>query len=114
MAARDHFRSLARRSVSLSAILRNIEAGWQSNARIVDLGLGGACLEVERAVTPGSGVSLQVLAPNLWDPLVLEAKVAWCRNSGSERAARVGLSFAHRSSATLRALVELLGAEAYE
>lgn len=114
MAARDHFRSLARRSVSLSAVLREAQGGWQCDARIVDLGLGGACLEIARAVAPGTHVSVQVLAPNLWDPLVLEARVAWCRNAGTRRPTRVGLSFAHRSGATLRALVELLGAEAYE
>ncbi len=118
MAVRDHFRALARRPVSLPATLQGTGTGWQVEARVVDLGLGGACLELpETAGDPlalGMPIRLQVRAPNLWDPLDLVARVSWSNPRRSDRPQRVGLEFQHRAGATLRALVDLLGSDAYE
>lgn len=116
MAARDHFRSLARRSVKLRATLR-AEDGDELPARLVDLGLGGACVELSGAAggrLSGDRVELEVMAPHLWDPLRLDARIVWNRDQPQAGTRRVGLRFDHESGAVLRAMVELLGAEGYD
>ena len=57
-----HFRALARRSVSLSAMLRPkagtpIEPAW-----LVDLGLGGAGAQVAEIIPVGTAVSVSLSA----------------------------------------------------
>lgn len=112
MAARDHFRALDRRPVSLQATLTSDAEGWDRPGRVVDLGLGGACVELIAELEVGSPLRLTVVAPNLWDPLVLDATVVWTgKREGMQRA---GLRFEHDSGVTLRALVELLGEQGYE
>lgn len=116
MAARDHFRSLARRSVNLRAKLRG-GGSVELPARLVDLGLGGACVELSGAVSgrlSGDRVELEVMAPHLWDPLTLDARIVWNRDRPQSRTRRVGLRFEHQSGSVLRALAELLGAEGYD
>src|SRR5262245_22405219 len=73
--------------------------GPKRDVRVRDLGLGGAGIEIpEGALSPSPidrqrrglasegpvidqemPVTLELLAPVLWDPLVLEGKVAWIR-----------------------------------
>jgi Tfp pilus assembly protein PilZ len=79
----------------------------------VDLGLGGACVEVRSPLRIGLSVTVEVTAPNLWDPLIVPAKVAWIRSS-APGASLVGLAFDHAGKAALPALVELLAAYRYE
>lgn len=112
MAARDHFRALDRRPVSLQATLTSDSEGWERPGRVVDLGLGGACVELVGEVEQDTSLRLTVVAPNLWDPLVLNARVAW--TGKREGLHRLGLRFDHDSGVTLRALVELLAEEGYE
>jgi hypothetical protein len=69
--ARDHFRALARRVVNLPATVENRDGTWPRTARIMDLGLGGACMELLEVVPPGTPVRLLIEAPHLWDPLAL-------------------------------------------
>jgi hypothetical protein len=117
--ARTHFRAYGRRSVDLEAKLQSPD-GWTMHAvRIRDLGLGGARIHAsERAarvaatLEPGTRLSLEVMAPTLWDPLVLAVVVVWQRSdpAGSE----LGLRIEHREAAALSALFQLLGAQAYE
>jgi hypothetical protein len=107
----DHFRAFARRPVGLSAIVSRGDGTWKRPARLIDLGLGGACMEMLEVVPNGTAVSLAVEAPHLWDPLFLEGEVVWLRSV--EGAARLGVRFHHRSGRTLRTLTELLEAEAY-
>ena len=107
----DHFRAFARRPVGLSAIVSHGDGTWKRPARLLDLGLGGACVEMLEAVPSGTALSLSVEAPHLWDPLFLEGEVVWLRTL--EGAARLGVRFHHRSGRTLRTLTELLEAEAY-
>lgn len=107
----DHFRAFARRPVGLSAIVSRGDGSWKRPARVIDLGLGGACMEMLEAVPNGTTVSLSVEAPHLWDPLLLEGEVVWLH--ALEGAARVGVRFDHSSGRTLRTLTELLEAEAY-
>ncbi len=107
----SHFRAFARRPVALSALMTHGDGSWKRPARVVDLGLGGACMELQEAVPNGTHVSLSVEAPHLWDPLFLEGRVVWLHVT--DGAAHLGIHFSHRSGRTLRTLTELLEAEAY-
>lgn len=106
-----HFRAFARRPVGLSAIVTRGDGSWKRPARLIDLGLGGACMEMLESVPHGTAISLSVEAPHLWDPLYLQGEVVWLQ--ALEGAARLGVRFYHRSGRSLRALTELLEAEAY-
>lgn len=68
--------------------------------------------EVE--VPTDSGVTLEVTAPTLWDPLVLRGRVAWVRRAAGNRPMRAGIRFEHRDASALFALFQLLGAHAYD
>lgn len=128
MAARDHFRAHARRRVDLDATLRGRDGAFSHAARVRDLGLGGACVEigeggaaallgearaaigVEREVS----ITLEVMAPTLWDPLLLGGRIAWVRRGAAGRPTRAGVRFEHREPASLFALFQLLGAHVYD
>src|ERR1044071_3840206 len=71
---RDHFRGFARRPVNLAA---NVIAGggsWQRQARVLDLGLGGARVALSEVIPPSTPLSLIIDAPHLWAPLEIEAR----------------------------------------
>ena len=110
----DHFRAQGRRRVDLPAVLRHETAGWERIARVVDLGLGGACVELGETLEPSAVVTVQIVAPTLWDPLVLHGSVAWTRLPAGRNPARAGVRFRHERTALLYALFELLGAHAYD
>jgi hypothetical protein len=120
MQVRDHFRAHGRRVVSLPAILRDEARAVEEDARIKNLGLGGALVELAPLAkeTPfvrvDATVILEVTAPSLWDPLILRCRVAWGRRSQADRAARLGVRFEHQEQTSLFALFQLLGAHAYE
>jgi hypothetical protein len=131
MAARDHFRAHARRRVDLDATLRGREGGFSHVARVRDLGLGGACVELgelsepSRALLPGDArgaagveregaITLEVMAPTLWDPLLLAGRIAWVRRGTPGRPTRAGVRFEHREPGSLYALFQLLGAHVYD
>ncbi len=118
MAARDHFRAHARRRVDLDATVRRRDGGFVHDARVRDLGLGGACLEIADPNVAGvereAAVTIEVMAPTLWDPLVLGGRIAWVRRGSQGRATRAGVRFEHREPAALFALFQLLGAHIYD
>jgi hypothetical protein len=120
MAARDHFRAHARRRVDLDANLRGRDGGFSHDARVRDIGLGGACVEIADPYTGAAGVereavvTLEVMAPTLWDPLVLTGRIAWVRRGAQARPTRTGVRFEHRDPAALYALFQLLGAHIYD
>jgi len=114
MAVRDHFRALARHPVRLTATLMSHDAGWEQPVRVVDLGLGGARLELADGLGLGSSVRLLIATPTRWDPVALDARVVWSRGPEPERPAEAGLSFDHRTPSGVRALVDLLGTDVYE
>lgn len=112
--ASDHFRALARRPVSLSATLAAADGGWQGEASVVDLGLGGAGL-LARVVAPeGTSVRLELVSPSLWDPLLLDGVLVWSSSPDPWGASRLGVSFLHHRSGRLRALVDLIASAAYD
>jgi hypothetical protein len=86
--------------------------------RIRDLGLGGAGVEIPDApgreaapllVDRGAPVTIEVLAPTLWDPLLLSGTIAWVRRASPGRGTRAGVRFEHQEPAALYMLFRLLG-----
>ncbi|WP_394823851.1 PilZ domain-containing protein [Pendulispora albinea] len=90
--------------------------GWQGEARVHDIGLGGAGLEMSgRASAPPSPllrendrVALSFIAPTLWDPLEIPARIVWVRPSPPSPALRFGVAFEATDSAKIFALFELV------
>src|SRR5262245_46362133 len=112
MSGHGHFRGLARRAVSLAGTLTGDGGRFQRATKIVDLGLGGARLVFDQDLPVGSSVRLSVTAPNRWDPIDLEGRVAWSRDLGG--GAEIGLRFEHSTRAGVTALVDLMVEEVYE
>ena len=108
-----HFRAIARRPVNLSATLIAGGGGWRRPGRVLDLGLGGACVAVAEVVPIGSPVALIVDAPHLWDPLELDGSVAWHAEQEEAQTYLLGVRFAPKTGALLRTLTELLEAAAF-
>ncbi|MGO9833485.1 MAG: PilZ domain-containing protein [Polyangiaceae bacterium] len=106
------FRAHARRTVRLQALVTHVRAGWQQQAPVEDVGLGGARIVVGEAVAPGDAVTLSFTAPSLWDPLVIRARVAWV--AGGALPYRAGVAFDHRSPDAAFALYELIVTLAYD
>lgn len=116
---KDHFRAFERRAVNLPAVLIGDDVG-ELSARVVDLGLGGAKVAFQRSGLPktmvrsclrrGAPWTLRVTAANLWDPLCIEAQVAW---SSEGREVLLGLDFQHEGAPTMGALLGVLTADAY-
>lgn len=109
----SHFRAHTRLAVDLGAILRGNAEEWEQEVRIVNLGLDGARIELGDLLEPDSSITLQIVAPTLWDPLVLRGRVVWARQSGG-KAALAGLQFRNQQPAPIFALLELLSAHSYE
>ena len=116
MTGRDHFRALARKPVDIPATVSLPGSRTQEErpAKVVDLGLGGACVEVSEPIAPALEVRLSLVMPHLWDPLRIYGHVAWSRSAQGRAQARVGIRFDGPTASTLRALVELLDAQAYD
>jgi hypothetical protein len=94
--------------VSLSARISARESAIALDARVVDLGLEGACVELTVPVEAGDPVVITVDLPGLWDPLVLEAIVAWTALSGSNGQARAGVRFSSPNGQALLLIAELV------
>lgn len=127
MSSRDHFRAHSRRRVDLPAVLRDRGGTSAQGAKVRNLGLGGALVEVaepnesggagaglELDLQPDGAVTLEVTAPTLWDPLTLRGRVAWVRRGQPGGATHAGVRFEHRDAGSLYALFQLLGAHAYD
>jgi len=118
-ATASHFRALSRQAVSLPGALRATasaqEVLWNRDVRVVDLGLGGACLEISEALPAGTAVELVIDTPHLWDPLTLNGAVAWHRTLADpeDGGALLGVRFDHSTGTSVRTLTELLEAEAF-
>jgi PilZ domain len=110
-----HFRAMARQPVSLLGALRAQEVDWNRDVRVVDLGLGGACVEVSDSVPAGTSVELVIDTPHLWDPLTLIGAVAWSRPAVDPEggAAMLGVRFEHKTGGSVRTLAALLEAQEF-
>jgi hypothetical protein len=114
------FRVHDRKNVRLRALVTHIEAGWQRHVGLANVGLGGACILIDETVHVGDRVTLSFVAPTLWDPLVLRAKVVWTRQgtpgtlTKMGEPGRCGVAFEHRTPQAVLALFELIGTVAYD
>ncbi len=106
------FRAHARRSGRLRVLVTHVAAGWQRQASVENVGLGGARVLIDERVAAGDAITLSFTAPTLWDPLVLRAHVAWVDAGGPPR--RVGLAFEHKGPEGVFALYELIAALGFE
>jgi hypothetical protein len=70
--------------------------------------LGGTGLTLFEALQKGDYVVVSFLAPSLWDPLVIPARIAWVRPATSLEPVSAGLAFEPRDPLTVFALFELL------
>ena len=109
-----HFRSLARRPVTLPATLISSEESWAEEVNVVDIGLGGAGLLVRRPVVAGTRIQVEMISPNLWDPLVIPGSVRWAWQADERGVTRLGLRFEPTSGRQVHALVDLIASTAYE
>jgi Tfp pilus assembly protein PilZ len=98
--------------VRIHSLVTHAQAGWQHQATVENIGLGGARVVVEDKIAVGDTVTLSFAAPSLWDPLVLRARVAWVTPSGAARA--VGVAFDHKATDAVFALYELIVTLGYE
>jgi hypothetical protein len=110
----SQFRVHARRVVRLQATISHPRAGWERDADVFDIGLGGACLSAPEPLHPGERVSIAFVAPSLWDPLMIPARVAWYRPGSGIYSARAGVAFDHTGRQSVMALFELVGTLVYE
>ena len=106
------FRAHARKVVRMPTIVTHLQGGWQHQAAVENIGLGGACIRLENGLAAGDVVTLSFTAPTLWDPLVLQARVAWVAPGQGPRAA--GVAFDHKATDGVFALYELIVTLGYE
>lgn len=99
--------------MSLSASVVGLDDEWETEASVIDLGIGGAGLLVRRELGATVPARLVLVSPNRWDPLVLEGTIRWTR-AAPRSAFRAGLAFTHRSGSALRGLIDLIASTAYE
>jgi len=103
-----HFRAHPRRLVHLRAVVSRPGSSWQREASVHDLSLGGAGLSLADVVSQGDRVMVSFLAPSLWDPLALPARVIWFKGAPSGGPGRAGLAFEPKEPAGVFALFELV------
>ncbi len=108
-----HFRVHRRQALRLRAVVTHAREGWQREAQVVNLGLGGACVKLEGPLVSGDRVSISFLAPSLWDPLALPARVAWAAGPSHRDPSLAGLSFEPPDAAAVYALFELVATLAF-
>src|SRR4051794_15285664 len=104
MPPKDHHRAHGRRRIALPAALQWPSGGGEVPVRVVDLSLAGAGIEVPQPILAGTKVVLDIVAPTLWDPLVLPGTVIWARAGRGRDPSRVGVFFEHQDPQLLFAL----------
>jgi hypothetical protein len=108
------FRAHPRRKVRLRVVVWHARAGWQREAEVTNLSIGGACVRATEPLAPGDRIALSFVAPTLWDPLVVQGRVAWVGPATHVEPPRAGVCFDARDPSALFALYELMGTLAYE
>jgi hypothetical protein len=103
-----HFRVHGRRVVRIRATVAHARTGWQGEAQVLNLGMGGACVLVPEALQLGDAVHVSFTAPTLWDPLAFSARVAWTLPPNGIEPPRAGLAFEPTDAAATLALFELV------
>ncbi len=110
------FRAHARHALHLRATVKREDSAWQSDATVLNVGLGGACIALARSPNLGSVVTITFSAPSFYvrsgspseEPFTLRADVRWHRAATASEPARGGLAFEHTSPHDLQLLVDFL------
>jgi uncharacterized protein (TIGR02266 family) len=79
-----------------------------------DLSQGGLFCVTDEQFAPGERVTVVMSTPSTWEPLSLEADVAWSRSARGEDPAGVGLQFVDLTPEQLVALTEFVASLDYE
>jgi hypothetical protein len=103
-----HFRAHPRRLVRLRAVISRPASSWQREVSVQDLSLGGAGISLTEALAQGDRVMVSFLAPSLWDPLALPARVVWFKSAASTGPGRAGVAFEPKEPAGVFGLFELV------
>jgi hypothetical protein len=114
MPVREQFRATARRPIAMPMVVYTESDRRQLDAQLVDLGLGGARLELDVPLAPGVGLTFEIPAPTLWDPLTLDGEVVWATWPGAAQRARIGVRFKHVSPSAAFALFDLLSSQGFD
>ena len=125
-----HFRAHERRDVRLAVQLVSLtgpRSGLERQAVVVDLSLAGAGVETDEPLVPGERLSLTMATPTMWDPLVIDAVVAWAHpprvTAGNPRVdaigrsktvARAGVAFDYPNASLVLSLFEMLETLGFE
>lgn len=122
-----HFRAHERREVRLSVLLVGLvgqRSGVERQAVVVDLSLAGAGLETDDPLVPGERLSMTLSTPTMWDPLVIDAVVAWAHPprastevdaiGRSRTVARAGVAFDYPNATLVLSLFEMLATLGFE
>jgi hypothetical protein len=92
----------------LRAVISQPASGWHGEASVHNLSLGGAGVTLSEALPEGERVAVSFLAPSLWDPLTLPARVAWIRAATPQEPTTAGLAFEPKDPLSVLALFELV------
>jgi len=103
-----HFRAHPRRRVKLRAVLAQPANGWQRDAGVLDLSLGGAKLSFHGRLAVGEKLVVSFFSALLWDPLALPARVAWVLDGKDPGIVWMGVAFEPTDPSSVFALFELV------
>jgi hypothetical protein len=119
-----HFRAHERREVRLTVEVAAQRSGIRRPAVVIDLSLAGAGIETDEPFFPGDRISVTLATPTMWDPLVIEAVVAWAHPprpalptdslGRSRTVSRSGIVFDHPTPSSVLAMFEMLATIGYE
>jgi hypothetical protein len=104
----------ARRAMRASALVTSGSSGWEREAAVKNLSLGGACFELNESMEPGEPLTIAFVSPTLWDPLTIEATVAWIGESADGLDSRIGVAFQLNTESAALALLQLISDLDYE
>jgi Tfp pilus assembly protein PilZ len=79
----------------------------RTDVEVTDISLGGACLHLGVALRVGDAVTLGLVFPTRWDPLMLSGRVAWVAEEGE--ATHAGIAFEAADARTTLDLYRLVG-----
>ena len=103
------FRASGRHQVRIKVFLLHQSQGWERPGWVVNLGAGGACVELPELLSAGDAVALAFSAPTLWDPLLVPGRVAWFRAASARGAVHTaGVAFTVEQASHHLALFDLI------
>jgi PilZ domain-containing protein len=92
----------------LRAVILQPVSGWHGEASVYNLSLGGAGVTLPEALPEGEHLAVSFLAPSLWDPLTIPARIAWVHPATPHEPTTAGLAFEPKDPLSVFALFELV------